>query len=475
MTPASSNAEVTAVDTQARWPLLLLLGGAIKWLVIAGVLSLIASIQLHSPAFMSHWPAFTPGRTAAMAETAFVYGWAFNAGLGLALWILGRLGGEPLRALNWVVVGTFAWNIGLTLGLVGIALGDATSFSLLQLPGYVQPAMLVAYGAIAVAGILAWSGRRTDSTFASHWYAVAALFLFPWLLSAAQATLIWTPVRGVLQAVVAGWYAQGVWSLCLAPLALAVAYYVVPKVTGRALPAYEFAPLGFWSLIVIGAWTGARHLTGGPVPAWLPTLAIAACSLLLFHTSIVLLNLRGAIGGAGNSVAFIAWGLLAYTAGGLLDAITSFRSIASFTQFTHLVTAQQQLAIYGGVSMILFGGIYFALPRLTGRPWASAGFVSAHRVTLLIGLALLLVSLAAAGWVQANDLNHKDVTFAAMAADTRPWLLGASGAQLILLTANLLLAVNFCRSVCACCCCCAESAPVGSPFRPAATMEAHAS
>ena len=97
-----------------------------------------------------------------------------------------------------------------------------------------------------------WRGRvgKTDGTFASQWYAVAALFLFPWMLCAAQAVLLWWPVRGTVQAIAAGWYAQGAWSLWLAPLALTGAYYIVPKVAGRVLPTYESAPLGFWTLIL---------------------------------------------------------------------------------------------------------------------------------------------------------------------------------------------------------------------------------
>jgi cbb3-type cytochrome oxidase subunit 1 len=44
---------------------------------------------------------------------------------------------------------------------------------------------------------------------------------------------------------------------------LAAAYYVVPKVTGKALPSYEFAPHAFWCLLLLGAFTGGRHLVGG--------------------------------------------------------------------------------------------------------------------------------------------------------------------------------------------------------------------
>jgi cytochrome c oxidase cbb3-type subunit 1 len=132
----------------------------------------------------------TYGRAAAMQESAFIYGWAANAGLAVVLWILGRLGGFPLRSLNWVTFGTAFWNFALLVGIVGIALGDGTSHAWMHLPKYVLPLMLVAHGAISVAGVLAWTGRRQETTFAAQWYAIAALFLMPWLFSAAQMMLV---------------------------------------------------------------------------------------------------------------------------------------------------------------------------------------------------------------------------------------------------------------------------------------------
>lgn len=468
--PTNATAEVTATDTTARWPLLLLICSAIKWLVLSGILSLIASIQLVQPAFLADCSVFTHGRTVAMQESIFVYGWAANAGLAIALWVLGRLGGSPLRAGNWIIVGTLFWNIAITLGLIGIATGDATSIAFLQLPRYVQLIMAFAYGTIAVAGVLAWVGRRTESTFAAQWYAVAALFLFPWLFTAAQMMLLWSPVRGVLQAVAAGWYAQGAWTLWLAPLALSAAYYVVPKVTGRALPSYEFAPHAFWCLLVLGAFTGGRHLVGGPVPAWIASVAIVSCALLLFHYFVVFLNLRGAFGGGGTALKFISFGLGAYLLGGLVDAITAFRDVALVTQFTHFDAAQQQLALYGGFTLILFGAIYYAVPRLTGQPWASAMLINGHRLTAVLGVTLLIVSLAGAGWVQGHDLLNAKTSFADIATHTRSWLLLVVAAHGLLLLGNLIFFVNFLRSACAACC--PSAAPAEIQFRDAGALEA---
>jgi cytochrome c oxidase cbb3-type subunit 1 len=425
-----------------RAPLVFLLGSGVLWLVVAGILALISSIQLHSPQFLAECAFLTYGRTQALAETAFVYGWIGNAGLALSLWILCRLAGEPLRASNWAATGAVFWNLGLAIGLAGIATGGATSLPMLELPRYVQPLLFAAYAAIALAGVAAWTGRRREVMFASHWYAVAALFLFPWLFSVAQVMLLWFPVHGVLQAIVAGWFAQGLWTLWIAPLSLAGAYYVVPRVAGRVLPAYDSAVFGFWCLLLVGGWTGGRHLIGGPAPAWISTVAVGAALILLFHYIVVFLNLRVGFAGGGVSLRFISFGVAAYALGGLVDAITAVRGVAVVTQFTHFDEAQRQFALQGGAAMMLFGTLCFAFPRIIGRPWASRGLVRGHLALSVLGILLLAACLGAAGLVQGWALNDPKTAFSDIAGLTRDWLLGATAARGVLLLAYILLAVN---------------------------------
>lgn len=440
-------ADVTTIDAAARGPLLLLIGSGIVWLVLSGVLALIASIQLHSPHFLTGYSFLTYGRMDAMRESAFVYGWAGNAGLAIALWVLARLGGGQLRAGNWVFVGATFWNIALTAGLVGIAIGDMTSFSLFQLPRYVQPAMVVAYGAIAVAGIVAWMDRRHEHTYAAQWYAAAALFLFPWLSSAAQIVLLWSPMRGVAQSVGAAWYAQAAWSLWLAPLGLAGAYYIIPKISGRVLPMYDFAPVAFWMLMFVGAWTGARHLIGGPVPAWVATVAVVASVVLLIHYIVIFLNFRGAAGTSGTAAGFTKFGIMAYLVAGLVDTLMSFRGMAEETQFTLFGTALEQLALYAGLSMLFFGAIYYIVPRLTGAGWASVGLTVGHRFLVKFAVVVLVVTLAVSGWNQGAELLDPKMPMTDIIEHLHLSLLVVSAAQLLLLAANVLLAVNFFQSI----------------------------
>jgi cytochrome c oxidase cbb3-type subunit 1 len=469
---AAASAEISDIDLVARGSLSLQIISGLLWLVISGAFALVNLIQAQMPAFLAECPVFTYGRTHAMAETAFIYGWAANAGFAVALWLLGRLGGNPLRSLNWVTIGTIFWNLAVLGGVIGIAFGEGTSITFLQMPRAVQPLLLVAFGAIAIPGLIAWIGRRQQATFASQWYVIAAFFLFPWLFSAAQVALLWTPVRGVLQAITAGWFVQGAWTLWLAPLALAPAYYLVPKITGRLIPNYDFAPVSFWTLVVIGGWTGGRHLVGGPVPAWIASVAVVSSVLLLFHYLVVALNLRGAFSKPSVALKFVGLGLIAYVLGGILDAVTAFRSVAVTTQFTWFTQAQTQLAWYGAFSMMIFGAIYFLTPRLVNQAWPSSPLLRAHFAASVIGTVTLVGALAVAGLTQGRDLADPKISFVEIAADTRVWLEVAAAGQALLLIGNAVLAFHFIRLTIAKVF--APAVPAAALFRQPPSMEASA-
>jgi cytochrome c oxidase cbb3-type subunit 1 len=108
--------------------------------------------------------------------------------------------------------------------------------------------------------------------------------------------------------------------------------------------------------------------------------------------------------------------------------------------------------------MLFFGALYFAVPRLTGKTWASAALIGGHVTTAILGVLLLVISLGVAGWTQGQALLKPAVTFAEIASATRPWLLLATAAYAVLLVGNLMLVVNFLQTLAA------------KPTVPAATL-----
>ena len=49
-----------------------------------------------------------------------LYGFCLQAGLGVALWMLARLGRTTLAAPWLIIVGALCWNLGVAVGVLGI-------------------------------------------------------------------------------------------------------------------------------------------------------------------------------------------------------------------------------------------------------------------------------------------------------------------------------------------------------------------
>jgi cytochrome c oxidase cbb3-type subunit 1 len=388
-----------------------------------------------------------------MQESAFIYGWAANAVFAVGLWLLSVLGGTALRGPGLLSAGTIFWNIGVTVGVISIAAGEATSIPYFQMPGYVQPLLFMAAAAITTPAVLAWTGRNSDSTYASQWYAVAAVFLFPWLFSTVQAMLLAAPVHGLTQVIVANWFGQSVVSLWLMPVALSAAYYLVPKLSGRPAFHYEFAKLGFWTLVVAGSWTGGRHLIGGPAPVWISTVAVVALYLLLFHYVIVALNLSAGLFAWSGPVTlrFVAFGLTAYLVSGLGDVVTANHGVASLLQHTYFTVAQGQLLLGGAFSFLIFAAVYEMGPRVTGLAWPSAGLVRTHFIVAAAGTVLTILGLAYAGWAQGQAQAETALNFAAVADAAKPGLLLATAGEAVLLCAAIIAFSHLVRLQCEAC------------------------
>src|SRR5262249_21765693 len=79
------------IDASGRWPLLLLFVSAAFWLVLGTFLNLIVAIKFHSAGFLADCPWLTVGRLRPAAMNCFLFGFASQASMGVALWLFCRL------------------------------------------------------------------------------------------------------------------------------------------------------------------------------------------------------------------------------------------------------------------------------------------------------------------------------------------------------------------------------------------------
>ena len=125
----SGSPTTVEVDTSGSLPLFLMLVAGVFWLCLGSALGLIASVKLHAPAMLSGIPALTYGRLIPAQNALFLYGFAAQVGLGIALWIVSRLGRAKVVAPFILTVGALLWNVGILTGLLNILAGNWTGLN----------------------------------------------------------------------------------------------------------------------------------------------------------------------------------------------------------------------------------------------------------------------------------------------------------------------------------------------------------
>ena len=447
MTEASSSsrasglaASTAEIDVSCRLPLLVLFISAAIWLVMASVFGLIASLKFHSPQFLAECPGLTYGRVRPAFTNSLLYGFCVQAGLGVALWLIARLGQTTL-AHRWLVsVGAKVWNLGVTVGVIGILFGDSTGFENLELPPYASVLCFLGYLLIGLWGVVTFHQRRERILFASQWFLFAALFWFPWIFSTANLLLVTVPVRGMTQAVIAWWYSNNLLFVWLSLVGLAAVFYFVPKLTSRELHSHYLALFTFWTLILFASWGGIPN--GAAVPAWMPALSTVGTVLTLVPLLAVAVNVFQTLKAPGPaakhdpSLSFVLFGVEAFVLAGLMSIAGALDS-GHQLHFTWFVPARTQLQVYGFFAMVMFGAIYYIFPRFSGIEFPYPKLVRIHFWLAALGILAYVIPLAIGGILQSVQLQDAKITPVQMVQSSLPFLRASTTGDLLLFAGHL--------------------------------------
>ncbi len=456
---ASAPSSAFEIDRSGRWPILLLFAASLAWLGFGAALGVISSIKLHAAGFLAESPWLTYGRVRPAFHNVLVYGFASQAGLAVALWMLARLGRCVLQGPGLIATAGLFWNVGVAVGLVGILAGDSTGYELLEFPRYASPILFFSYALIGIWAVLTFHARRALELYPSQWYVLAALLWFPWIYSTAQLLLVFGSVRGVLQEIINGWAAHNLFSLWLTPLGLATIFYFLPKLTNRPLHSRSLAIFGFWGLALFGGFGGLP--VGTPVPKWMASLSVVGTVLSITAVLAVATNWHLTLAGEyrrGKTdpvFRFIILGAISYLVASILQIAGALRPISRFTEFTLYVPGVTQLYLYGFLGAALSGAIYYIAPRITNSEWPSPGLVTFHFWTTAWGVALVALPLIIGGVVQGMRLNGAEVNFLAVVNTTKPFLGTSTLGGVLLLAGTVAFVINIgwlaCSGCCGCC------------------------
>jgi cytochrome c oxidase cbb3-type subunit I len=435
-----------AADQSSALPAFVFLSCAIVWLVVLSAAGLVSSIKLHEPDWLTQYAWLTFGRMRTIHLNAMAYGWAPMAALGVGLWMLPRLLKTPLVGGRFAILGCMLWNAGLIAGLGSIAVGINDGMEWLEIPWQID-ILIVAGGAlIGLPLVYTLQNRKVEHLYVSVWYMGAALFWFPVLFFIGNIPNLHF---GVQQATMNWWFGHNVLGLFYTPMALATIYYFLPKVIGRPVQSYNLSLIGFWTLAFFYGQVGGHHLIGGPVPGWLITLSIVQSMLMLVPVVAFSLNqhytMRGRWGALRYSptLRFMVLGGMMYTLSSVQGSFEALRSVNTVTHFTHFTVAHAHLGLYAFVTLVLFGAIYFIMPRVMAWEWPYPRLIALHFWLVVIGFGIYFVSLTTGGVLQGLAMLDANKPFMESVTVTLPYLKGRSVGGALMVLGHLVFAFHF--------------------------------
>jgi cbb3-type cytochrome c oxidase subunit I len=227
---------------------------------------------------------------------------------------------------------------------------------------------------------------------------------------------MWHPYTGaeagLIDSVFLWFYAHNLVGLLLTPLALAAAYFVIPRVTKTPLYSHTLSLLGFWVLVAIYTHIGGHHILQTPIPTWLKTVSVVDSIGMLIPVFTVLANLwltaRGKFGllwrDAGGR--WILVGTLWYLVTCIQGPLQSLPSVQKITHLTQWTVGHAHIAVLGFAGFIALGLLWHVLPLIVRRELWSKRLVSLQFGLIMFGLGGFFVSLTMAGLIQGTSWRH---------------------------------------------------------------------
>jgi cytochrome c oxidase cbb3-type subunit 1 len=388
------------------------------WMVMATLMGLAGATELIAPD-LSHnisWLVF--GRVRPIHVNLVLFGFVTPGLLASAFYFLPRLLQTEIYSERLGVITAGLWNITLVAAVISLASGFSQGREYAELIWPIDLLVVACFALVCYNLFMTVKRRREPLLYVSVWYVCAAVILTS--VTYCIGNVVWKPNSGALvgipDAIILWFYGHNIFGLLLTPLSIAVAYYVIPTAIRSPLYSHTLSLIGFWSLIVIYTHIGTHHLLQVPVPTWLKVIAIVDSIAMVIPVMVFLINIwytaKGKLGEihADIGAKFVFTGTIMYFFVSIQGSIMALPQVQRVTHFNNWVVGHAHIGVLGFAAMIALGGLYFIIPRITGRPLYSRMLADLQYWLILIGVVGFTVVLTTVGLIQGNAwLNGETV------------------------------------------------------------------
>ena len=389
------------------------------WMVVGTLAGLGSAIHLVAPDFFANISWLEFGRIRAVHVNTVFFGFVVAMLTGVCLYILPRVLSTKLFSEPMGNLAAVFYNAAIIIGDSSLLAGMSQGREYAEWIFPVDVLVVIAFVLLAVNAIMTVLRRREPLLYVSAWYIVGA---FMWTcFMYVVGNVMWHPSTGsetgVVDAIFLWFYGHNVFGLLVTPLAVAIGYYMVPRISRSPLYSQLLGIIGFWTLLAFYTHIGAHHLLQAPIPTWLKAVSAIDSFAMMLPVAVVLVNwwytARGKFDAfmVDPAAKLMMVGSIWYAIVCVQGPLQSLPWIQRVTHFNNWVIGHAHIAVLGFTGFIALGGMYYVLPSVTGRRIYSQGLVNLQYWLVLIGLIGFFIVLTAAGLIQGQNWNNGETVY----------------------------------------------------------------
>jgi len=420
---------------------------SIIWFIIGTGLGSFNAAKLAFPDWVTGSEMFAFGHMRQVHVHAVIFGWISMAFAMAMMYITPALGNTKLWSEKLGVWNCFLWNFGLSLTLTLLWIGMTSGREYTDFPWFLD--LYILFLMVVPLGINVWMTiihRRTQGIYTTNWFFGTGVFMVGIVVLVGNLPEYFQ-LTGLTEAYLTWWHAHNILGLWITPVAAAIAYYTIPKITGNPLYSHRIGHVHFWSIVVFYSTPAAHHIMSSPLPEWLKSFASVEGVLILVPAIAFVSNLLLTMTGKWHyfveniEVRFTIVGVLLAIPLNMQGGFQQTRSINWYIHGTGWIVAHAHLALLGFSTFLEAAAVYYGIQTILRRKLYSLSLANFHFWFLLIGFCTYWISITIAGLIQGAAKIY-EVPYIDVVIAEHPYMIARWVGGTMVFTGNVVWLIN---------------------------------
>ena len=466
---ATPNASLPQPDTTGYMDEIVRYGviATLFWGIVGFLVGVIIAAQLAWPE-LNFEPYLNFGRLRPLHTSAVIFAFGGNALLCTSFYIVQRtcrarlFGGD----LAWFVF--WGYQLFIVMAATGYLLGITQSKEYAEPEWYVDIWLTIVWVAYLIVFMGTLVRRKEPHIYVANWFFLAFIVTVAMLHLvnnlAVPVSLLgvksYSAFSGVQDALTQWWYGHNAVGFFLTAGFLGMMYYFVPKQAGRPVYSYRLSIIHFWALIFLYIWAGPHHLHYTALPDWAQTLGMVFSIMLWMPSWGGMINGLMTLQGAWDKLRtdpvlrMLVISLAFYGMSTFEGPVMSIKSVNSLSHYTDWTIGHVHSGALGWNGMIVFGSLYYLVPKLWGRQQLySLKLVNWHLWLATLGIVIYAAVMWVAGitqglmWREYDDQGFLVNSFIETVTAIHPEYVMRTFGGLLYLTGALVMVYNVWRTI----------------------------